>query len=187
MLRVSRLDDTDPVKTRHCEIHIDFPFQILSCWATQANTILPAYTSPNSRPLPPVQHFDCGCPGASSLTRDWKTIQLSAANHDENTMRYIQRGSDIRSATLISTNIFGDLPRPPLAHLTDEHNDRVRPMHLPRAPSFAPPALDDAEPLTLVSPPPGYTSVVGGYDREIVLEDYFQRLSLSEENDGTWR
>jgi hypothetical protein len=58
-----------------------------------------------------------------------------------------------------------------------------RPMHLLRAPSFAPPAFDDVPPPPpLITPPPEYTSIVGDHDREAVLQDYFSRLSTYEEH-----
>ena len=41
---------------------IDFPFRILSCQATQANTALPAYSAPE--PVGDVWVHECGCPGA---------------------------------------------------------------------------------------------------------------------------
>lgn len=88
------------------------------------------------------------------------------------------------------TNGSGGLALPPQAHLarneTNEHPPR--PMHLLRAPSYAPPAFEDEPPPPpLVTPPPDYSSIVGNNDREEVLEDYFQRLSFGEDQDDDER
>lgn len=62
-MRLSRPDSVDPAKRRHFEISIDSPFHILSCRASQANTALPAYCSPESADGN-TQVAECGCPGA---------------------------------------------------------------------------------------------------------------------------
>lgn len=87
------------------------------------------------------------------------------------------------------TNGSGGLARPPQAHLAHEANERFpRPMHLLRAPSFAPPAFEDVPPPPpLITPPPEYNSIVGNNDRDAVLQDYFSRLSFYEEGDGDER
>lgn len=89
------------------------------------------------------------------------------------------------------TSGSGGLARPPQAHLAHvpsqpSPQNPPRPMHLLRAPSFAPPAFDDVPPPPpLMTPPPEYTTIVGNGDREAILEDYFSRLSYhnNEENE----
>ncbi|KAL4888714.1 hypothetical protein BDV59DRAFT_135014 [Aspergillus ambiguus] len=181
VLRLSKVDERDPNKRRHFEISIDSPFHLLSCKATQANIYLPAYTSPNSDPVPPAQEYECGCPGAAVVPRPAPVRQVSPPTDPEETT---VGGPVSRSFT----NGSGGLARPPQAHLAQDTRERPneptpRPMHLLRAPSFAPPAFEDVPPPPpLVTPPPEYTSIVGDNDRETVLEDYFSRLSCYEEH-----
>ncbi|KAL3456903.1 hypothetical protein BJX64DRAFT_269852 [Aspergillus heterothallicus] len=180
VLRLSKQDERDPGKRRHFEISIDSPFHLLSCKATQANIYLPAYTSPDSEPATPALEFECGCAGAPQLRRNASGTP-SCSDRDE-TPAAVSRSF---------TSGSGGLARPPAAHLASEHDGRAsdrapapapRPMHLLRAPSFAPPAFDDVPPPPpLITPPPEYTSIVGDNDRDAVLEDYFSRLSCYEE------
>jgi hypothetical protein len=178
VLRLSKQDERDPGKRRHFEISIDSPFHLLSCKATQANIFLPAYTSPDSEPATPGPEFECGCAGAPQLRRN-PSGTPSSSDRDE------APAAVSRSFTSGS----GGLARPPAAHLASEHDGRAsersqapRPMHLLRAPSFAPPAFDDVPPPPpLITPPPEYTTIVGNNDRDAVLEDYFSRLSCYEE------
>ncbi|EAW07642.1 arrestin family protein [Aspergillus clavatus NRRL 1] len=175
VLRLSRLDERDPGKRRHFEISIDSPFHLLSCKATQANIFLPAYTSPNSDPVPPAQEYECGCPGAALISRNNSSSQLIASDRE-----------DPPAVSRSFTNGSGGLARPPQVHLAHEaSNDRVpRPMHLLRTPSFAPPPFEDVPPPPpLITPPPEYNSIVGDNDRETVLQDYFSRLSFYEEHE----
>lgn len=175
VLRLSRLDERDPNKRRHFEISIDSPFHLLSCKATQGNIYLPAYTSPNSDPAPLAQEYECGCPGAALISRNNSSSQLLVSDRE-----------DAPTVSRSFTNGSGGLARPPQAHLAREaNNDRVpRPMHLLRAPSFAPPAFEDVPPPPpLITPPPDYSSIVGDNDRETVLQDYFSRLSFYEEQE----
>ncbi|OJI97315.1 hypothetical protein ASPVEDRAFT_120029 [Aspergillus versicolor CBS 583.65] len=181
VLRLSKQDERDPGKRRHFEISIDSPFHLLSCKATQANIYLPAYTTPDSEPATPAPEFECGCAGAPALRRRGTRTPP---------------GSDRDDIPAVITRSFtsgsGGLARPPAAHLATEADGRAanantnerppRPMHLLRAPSFAPPAFDDVPPPPpLITPPPEYTSIVGDNDRDAVLEDYFSRLSCYEE------
>ncbi|KAL5366122.1 hypothetical protein BJX96DRAFT_169664 [Aspergillus floccosus] len=181
VLRLSKVDERDPNKRRHFEISIDSPFHLLSCKATQANIYLPAYTSPNSDPVTPAQEYECGCPGAAVVPRPAPVRRVSPPTDPEDST---VRGHVTRSFT----NGSGGLTRPPPVHLAQEAHERPndpapRPMHLLRAPSFAPPAFEDVPPPPpLVTPPPEYTSIVGDNDREAVLEDYFSRLSCYEEH-----
>jgi hypothetical protein len=186
-MRLSKVDEKDPSKRRHFEISIDSPFHILSCKATQANIYLPAYSTPSSDPAMPQEEFECGCPGAPVSRRNTSSSQLSSSDRDERTNGSSSgRGSALpRSFTSGS----GGLTRPEQAHLAHEPNERdARPMHLLRAPSFAPPAFEElGPPPPLVTPPPDYTSIVGDNDRETVLTDYFQRLSYYEEHEDDER
>lgn len=181
MLRLSRLDERDPNKRRHFEISIDSPFHLLSCKATQANIYLPAYTTPSSEPGLPAQEYECGCPGAAMVNRNSSSSQLLVSDRED-----APNGGTVSRSF---TNGSGGLARPPQAHLAHEANERFpRPMHLLRAPSFAPPAFEDVPPPPpLITPPPEYNSIVGNNDRDAVLQDYFSRLSFYEEGDGDER
>ncbi|KAL4917546.1 hypothetical protein BDW62DRAFT_82569 [Aspergillus aurantiobrunneus] len=176
VLRLSKRDERDSGKRRHFEISIDSPFHLLSCKATQANIYLPAYTSPDSEPATPAPEFECGCAGAPALRR-----------HASRTPSTSDRDDPPAAVSRSFTSGSGGLARPPAAHLASETDGRgneraPRPMHLLRAPSFAPPAFEDVPPPPpLVTPPPEYTSIVGDNDRDAVLEDYFSRLSTYEE------
>ncbi|RDK47982.1 arrestin domain protein [Aspergillus phoenicis ATCC 13157] len=182
VLRLSKVDERDSAKRRHFEISIDSPFHLLSCKATQANIYLPAYTSPDSEPQPQAQEYECGCPGAPPVNRNGSRNGSSRQSLSSDRDEVPLGGAVARSFT----NGSGGLARPPQAHLADEPTDRnpaPRPMHLLRAPSFAPPAFEEVPPPPpLVTPPPEYNSIVGDNDRESVLQDYFSRLSFYEEH-----
>jgi len=185
VLRLSKVDERDPTKRRHFEISIDSPFHILSCKATQANIYLPAYSRPATEPDPPAQEFECGCPGAPPAARE-NSFGHSSSDREDSTSS-LHRHSSITPVSRSFTNGSGGLARPPQAHIAHEpsiERNIPRPIHLVRAPSFAPPAFEDVPPPPpLVTPPPEYTSIVGDNDREAVLEDYFSRLSFYEEQD----
>ncbi|EPS25807.1 hypothetical protein PDE_00743 [Penicillium oxalicum 114-2] len=185
VLRLSKVDERDPGKRRHFEISIDSPFHILSCKATQNNIFLPAYTRPAADPAPQAQEYECGCPGAPPTTRETNYIQTISDREDSASS--LQRPNSIPPVSRSFTNGSGGLARPPQAHLAHQPSvdrEAPRPMHLVRAPSFAPPAFEDVPPPPpLVTPPPEYTSIVGDNDREAVLEDYFARLSYYEDQD----
>jgi hypothetical protein len=178
-MRLSKVDEKDPTKRRHFEISIDSPFHILSCKATQGNIFLPAYSDPSSEPVVPQEEFECGCPGASLTCRNTATGRLSSPDRDE---RSDGRGYGLPHSF---TSGSGELARPEQAHIAHESNERdARPMHLLRAPSFAPPAFEELEPPPpLVTPPPEYATIVGNNDREAVLTDYFNRLSYYEDHE----
>jgi hypothetical protein len=185
VLRLSKVDERDPSKRRHFEISIDSPFHILSCKATQANIYLPAYSRPTTEPDPPAQEFECGCPGAPPASREY-TLGQSSPDREDSTST-LHRPNSITPVSRSFTNGSGGLARPPQAHIAHEpsvEREVPRPMHLVRAPSFAPPAFEDVPPPPpLMTPPPEYMSIVGNNDREAVLEDYFSRLSFYEEQD----
>ena len=164
-MRLSKPDQVDPSKRRHFEISIDSPLHILSCRATQANTALPAYTSPESVTLL-TEHAECGCPGAQRRRNSPSSLlpQLQTSN--------------ISSTSLNNDNPpTAGLTRPQAAHLHDPNSGVIRPMHLLRSPSFNPPAFDDTEPPPpMMTPPPQYDSIVDG-DPRGGLADYFSRLA----------
>ena len=165
-MRLSRPDAVDPTKRRHFEISIDSPFNILSCRATQANTSLPAYTSPESASLL-TEHFECGCPGAPRRKNAPSSL-LPA-------LSFLRNDINASSSSLGSST--ETLSRPPRAHLHDSNSSVSRPIHLLRAPSFNPPAFEDEEPPPpMITPPPKYETLVHG-DQHAVLADYFARLA----------
>jgi hypothetical protein len=187
-MRLSKADEKDPTKRRHFEISIDSPFHILSCKATQGNIFLPAYSDPSSDPAVIQDEYSCGCPGAPMTRRinsSTSLDQINNTNNNDSGTNHPTRGLP-RSFTSGS----GGLSRPEAAHIAHEAPSErdARPMHLLRAPSFAPPAFEELEPPPpLVTPPPEYASIVGNTDRETVLTDYFNRLSYFEEQDDEER
>lgn len=184
MLRLSKLDEKEPGKRRHFEISIDSPFHLLSCNATQANIYLPAYTTPNSDPVPPAQEYECGCPGAPLVARTSSSSQPSVSDRGDTTTPVNPVTG--RAPSRSFTNGSGGLARPPQVHLANESNPR--PMHLLRAPSFAPPPFEDVPPPPpLITPPPDYTSIVSEQDRESAFEDYFSRATHDSPEDDDAR
>jgi hypothetical protein len=190
VMRMSKTDEKDPSKRRHFEISIDSPFHLLSCMATQANLVLPAYSSSSSGPVILAEELECGCPGApvskATSKRNRSSSQRSSSDREDfpNGWNPGLPGGPDSAAPPSFTSASGELTRPEQAHLPDGHD--ARPMHLIRAPSFAPPAFEDVPPPPpLITPPPDYMSIVGDSDQEAVLTDYFQRRSYHyEEEDG---
>ncbi|KAF2851525.1 hypothetical protein T440DRAFT_394870 [Plenodomus tracheiphilus IPT5] len=168
VMRLSKPDATDPTKRRHFEISIDSPFHILSCQATQANTALPAYSSPEpviGRTLIP----DCGCPNAP--TRRTSPTGLVP------TLSSMSRSRGNSDATIATPT----LARPQAAHIGGPTDTAVqRPIHLMRVPSFNPPAFTDEEPPPpLETPPPLYETIASPTNG---LADYFSRLSAYDDD-----
>jgi len=169
---LSKPDTTDPTKRRHFEISIDSPFHILSCQATQANTALPAYSSPE--PTNSVAQMpECGCPGAPTRRTSPTSFvpTLSALGRSR-----VDSSSD--------SNIPSpDVARPQAAHIGGPAEPQAaRPMHLLRAPSFNPPPFSEEEPPPpLETPPPLYESIASPTSG---LADYFSRLSAYDDNDN---
>ena len=183
-MRLSKPDTVDPSKRRHFEISIDSPFHILSCQATQANTALPAYTSPESSTLL-TEHYDCGCPGAVRRRNSPSSLLPTLSN--------ISNGSNSSSSSLDTMSRppppSAGLTRPQAAHLHNPNSRDSRPMHLLRQPSFNPPAFEDEEPPPpLMTPPPQYDTIVTG-DPSRGYADYFARFTDAfgddEDNDLT--
>ncbi|CAG5182816.1 uncharacterized protein ALTATR162_LOCUS10349 [Alternaria atra] len=172
VMRLSKPDATDPSKRRHFEISIDSPFHILSCQATQANTALPAYSSPEPA-LSGTRVPECGCPNAparrnspTSFVPTLSSIGRSRGN------------SDAVIPTPTPT-----LTRPQAAHIGGPNDSTVqRPIHLMRVPSFNPPAFSEIEPPPPVeTPPPLYETIASPTSG---LADYFSRLSDAYDSDS---
>ena len=177
-MRLSKPDVADPSKRRHFEISIDSPFHILSCRATQANTALPAYSSPEPA-INSVDERECGCPGARLRRRNSPQAlanTLSTLRQANESTSSLNGDGRPRSSTI--PPVSSGLARPPAAHVHDDPNSGVsRPIHLLRTPSFNPPAFEDeAPPPPLVTPPPNYDQIVGD-DPRGGLADYFARLA----------
>ena len=169
-MRLSKPDTDDPSKRRHFEISIDSPFHILSCRATQANTSLPAYNSPDA-----VQDgtslYECGCPNALRR-RDSPPMFAPTLSSMNNT----RESNHLQVPSLQTPN----LARPQAAHVNT--SGPHRPMHMLRAPSFNPPAFEEEEPPPpLATPPPQYDSIASPTSG---LADYFSRLSDAYEDES---
>ncbi|KAF2111429.1 hypothetical protein BDV96DRAFT_649989 [Lophiotrema nucula] len=170
VMRLSKPDANDPTKRRHFEISIDSPFHILSCQATQANTSLPAYSSPDTFSID-ARRADCGCPGAP--------VRRTSPHSFVPTLSTISRSRGNSDATIQSP----DLARPQQAHIGGPIDAQVqRPIHLLRVPSFNPPAFEDEEPPPpLETPPPLYETIASPTSG---LADYFSRLSDAYDEDS---
>lgn len=176
-MRLSKPDATDSTKRRHFEISIDSPFHILSCRATQANTSLPAYSSPESI-TPMTDSYECGCPGAPKRRNSPSSLLP--------TLSSLRNGRNTSSSSLSNDN--GAMPspnltRPQAAHVHDPNSGVSRPMHMLRNPSFNPPAFEDEDPPPpLTTPPPQYDSLVD--PNRNGLADYFSRLADETDSDN---
>ncbi|KAF2806581.1 uncharacterized protein BDZ99DRAFT_538933 [Mytilinidion resinicola] len=174
VMRLSKPDTTDPTgkKRRHFEISIDSPFHILSCRATQANTALPAYSSPETAE-DETRMPECGCPGA--------TTRRTSPTSFVPTLNSLNQSRGNNSAAL--DPISPDLARPQQAHIGGPIDSSLqRPIHLMRVPSFNPPAFEDGDPPPpLETPPPEYDSIASPTNG---LADYFSRLSDAYDEDS---
>ncbi|KHO01204.1 arrestin domain containing protein [Metarhizium album ARSEF 1941] len=191
VLRISRVDPEDPLgkKRRHFEISIDSPFTVLNCRATQANTNLPAYASPNNHQMP--QQSACGCPDAASLPYEGSpnssTGALPGTEPSNDGFPLSPRAAHVaHSAVSPMANGCSALPSMDDSGIQGE----PRPIHLLRVPSFNPPAFDDdaappplvlaedqgAAHTPLMTPPPQYDAVIGTPSVD-GLADYFTRLA----------
>lgn len=205
VMRISRIDPDDPAgkRRRHFEISIDSPFTVLNCRATQANTALPEYNSPDTSGT--RHQTSCGCPDAqvfnSGTTPDNSSGSLVEATpvntalpmppqaaHLHTSSQGINGNSSgasptASSPTTATAGIGGAASNPvspnSLQRVRDQENPR--PIHLLRYPSFDPPPFDyDQAPPPLPTPPPNYDMVVGTPSVD-GLADYFQRLSHYED------
>lgn len=176
VMRLSKPDANDPSKRRHFEISIDSPFHILSCRATQANTSLPAYSDPDNI-ASAQQLFECGCPGAAPrrTTPTSYVPTLNSINRGHSNSNASQTEQPGPPGQFSRVDSIG-LARPQAAHIGGPVNPPIqRPMHIIRAPSFAPPAFDDEDaPPPLQTPPPQYDTIASPTSG---LADYFARLA----------
>ncbi|KAJ4362356.1 hypothetical protein N0V83_010449 [Neocucurbitaria cava] len=170
VMRLSKPDANDPTKRRHFEISIDSPFHILSCQATQANTSLPAYSSPEPA-LSGTRVPECGCPNAP--------VRRNSPTGFVPTLSSMSRSRNNSEATIVTPA----LTRPQAAHIGGPNDSAVqRPIHLMRVPSFNPPAFSDEEPPPpLETPPPLYETIASPTSG---LSDYFSRLSDAYDDDS---
>lgn len=116
-MRISRADPDDPTgkKRRHFEISIDSPFTVLDCRATQANTALPEYSSPDSPLSGQQQQTTCGCPDARAVPRDFSP---SSSNGSLPLMTSSQESLGTNDRLGVNRVNSGALPMPPQpAHL----------------------------------------------------------------------
>lgn len=206
VMRLSKPDAADPTKRRHFEISIDSPFHILSCRATQANTSLPAYSSPESSDAP-QNLTECGCPG-SALRRHSPTSYVPTLNSFNASAppgplsgpppRFMESSasssassssasSQRRPHSMITTPSGGvpGLARPETAHVGGPMHQQpvrpmsqqpMRPMHIIRAPSFNPPAFEDEEPPPPLETPPPQYNDIVTPSTDGMV-DYFARLA----------
>lgn len=191
-MRLSRPDAEDPNKRRHFEISIDSPFHILSCRANQANTALPAYSSPESGPNPNAQIYACSCPGAPQRrvspnhVPTLNSLNISTDSSDNSSRSTATTTSETSLPNGEQLPMRPSLARPPTAHVHGmpmANGHLQRPMHMLRAPSFNPPAFEDEEPPPpLATPPPNYgdiASPTAGHG----LADYFTRRTAAGYSD----
>ncbi|KAI3396156.1 hypothetical protein diail_419 [Diaporthe ilicicola] len=202
VMRISRIDPDDPAgkRRRHFEISIDSPFTVLNCRATQANTALPEYNSPDTSGS--RHQTSCGCPDAQVFNSGVQSNNSSGslvdatpavnaalpmppqAAHLHTSSQGINGNSSSTSPTAATAGTTGASSNPvspnPLQRVRDQETN-PRPIHLLRYPSFDPPPFDyDQAPPPLPTPPPNYDMVVGTPSVD-GLADYFQRLSHYED------
>lgn len=208
VMRISRLDPDDPAgkRRRHFEISIDSPFTVLNCRATQANTALPRYNSPEMAGDYRTQ-TSCGCPDARVLGTSGGTPENTSgplvdnaalpmppqAAHLHNASQGISGHSRTNtSGTPTTTGATPSGPNPtatsastppsanPLQRVRQQEA-AARPIHLIRYPSFDPPPFHaDEAPPPMPTPPPNYDIVVGTPSVD-GMADYFKRLSYFED------
>ncbi|KAH7384397.1 hypothetical protein DE146DRAFT_224433 [Phaeosphaeria sp. MPI-PUGE-AT-0046c] len=174
VMRLSKPDANDPTKRRHFEISIDSPFHILSCQATQANTALPAYSSPEPA-LAGTRVPECGCPNAPAR----RTSPTTGFVPTLSSMSRARGNSEAATSDIQPPQ----LARPQAAHIGGPTDTNVqRPIHLMRVPSFNPPAFSEEEPPPpLETPPPLYETIASPTSG---LADYFSRLSDAYDEDS---
>ncbi|KAH7110128.1 hypothetical protein B0J11DRAFT_499404 [Dendryphion nanum] len=139
LMRISKPDQDNPTRRRHFEISIDWPFHILSCQATQANTTLPAYSL--LEPTDDTWAPECCCPG-SPVRRAPLTISVPNLSNIGRSCENLDE--DLATASL---------PPALTAHISGPQNSRLqRLIHLLRLPLF--------NPLSFEHKPPVYESIV---------------------------
>nr|POE85078.1 putative arrestin-related trafficking adapter c2d10.04 [Quercus suber] len=172
VMRLSKPDPAEPGKRRHFEISIDSPFHILSCRATQANTSLPAYSSPQGGMSNGTSLYECGCPGAAR--------RKNSPTSFVPTLNALNSARAAHATQSVPDTQSPGLARPQQAHIHGGFA-QDRPMHLLRAPSFNPPAFEAEDPPPpLITPPPQYNDIASPTHG---LADYFSRLTDAYESD----
>lgn len=196
-MRISRQDPGDPTgnKRRHFEISIDSPFTVLNCRATQANTILPAYSGNQAQGQ--TYQSSCGCPDAttvaagvspSSSTGTLSGAEMAARGASREALPSIPQAAHVHGTTANPANEMAGRN----GSTTSIANNEPRPIHLLRTPSFNPPAFDEdtaPPPManssrdstindapSLMTPPPQYDHVIGTPSVD-GMADYFSRLA----------
>ncbi|CAK7223195.1 hypothetical protein SBRCBS47491_005127 [Sporothrix bragantina] len=203
VLRISRTDPEDPTgrRRRHFEISIDSPFTVLSCLATQTNTLVPRYTGRDMSFGGCSSGSSCGCPDAvdtpPSSGSPTGMGQLSFSSHVDSSHLAMPQAAHLHQAPTLSSesdSIGSNTPPTSVSNaslasrmaLTDQEAayESPRPIHLLRVPSYAPPAFDadDSPPLAaeIMTPPPNYDMIVGTPSVD-GLADYFSRLANYDE------
>ncbi|KAH6985549.1 hypothetical protein EDB80DRAFT_756638 [Ilyonectria destructans] len=181
MMRISRLDPDDPTGTKHqhFDISIDWPFTVLNCRATQANTNLPAYSSEMCQST--TYQSTCGCPDAFTIPTE-PSPHSSIETLDGVNLTSENLPSPPRTAHLAN----GQQSPRPTVETVGVHDPRL--IHLLRVPISNPPAFDDniapppapelvdETPETgAMTPPPHYNDVVGTPNVD-GFADYYARL-----------
>lgn len=203
VMRISRLDPDDPAgkRRRHFEISIDSPFTVLNCRATQANTALPQYNSPEMAGDYRTQ-TSCGCADARILNTTGGTPENTSGTLVDNAalpmppqaahLHTATQGISGHSRTESSTTpTSGSASASTASSATPssanplqrvrEQDAAARPIHLIRYPSFDPPPFHaDEAPPPMPTPPPNYDIVVGTPSVD-GMADYFKRLSYFED------
>ncbi|CAN8096390.1 unnamed protein product [Discula destructiva] len=205
VMRISRIDPDDPTgkRRRHFEISIDSPFTVLNCRATQANTALPRYNSPEMAGDYRT-HTSCGCPDARVLSHTGSTPENTSGTLVDNAaLPMPPQAAHLHNATQASSShsradLSATAPTTastsssgtgsstltsaanPLQRVRDQ-DASARPIHLIRYPSFDPPPFHaDEAPPPMPTPPPNYDLVVGTPSVD-GMADYFKRLSYFED------
>lgn len=209
---VMRLSTPGPNKRRHFEISIESPFHIRSCLTSTSNTSLPAYETPdpagNSADQPyevrPLVNPECNCRNA--LEDQLRELDGTVSLPPRPTLRLeptvtgqsTSAAGHAVGAAGLNIPAAGGLVAEPLyfegqrsAHEQALRQRRPltagaapRPLHLIRAPSFAPPRFEDlspTQPEQAMSPPPDYSSIVNSDDP---IGDYYSRFRMFLDSAG---
>ncbi|CAK7245809.1 MAG: hypothetical protein STHCBS139747_007407 [Sporothrix thermara] len=206
VLRISRTDPEDPTgrRRRHFEISIDSPFTVLSCLATQTNTLVPRYTG---RDVPSTGCSSpgsaCGCTDAVDTPRSTSPTGTGAISFSpiiQSPHLAMPQAAHLHQSQLSSSeddSIGSNTPPTSVSNASltsrmafteqEATYESPRPIHLLRVPSYAPPAFDadDSPPLPadVMTPPPNYDLIVGTPSVD-GLADYFSRLATYDDASG---
>ncbi|OAL44721.1 hypothetical protein IQ07DRAFT_521386 [Pyrenochaeta sp. DS3sAY3a] len=144
VIRLSTVDQANPIKRRNYEICVDSPFRVLSQHVTESVTTLPSYSAPDPTSGTCIQEQEHICT---------KTLVPTSAMPS--------RPRKDSAATLFSSKLASH--GFPLEVQSEGPAEILleRPTYLFRAVSFDPPAFEDeGPPLSLEAPPPMYESLV---------------------------